>query len=49
MSFFGDDGLVRALTVEKPESQAFIARLKPGDRVLVTYTEALAISVEPAN
>lgn len=49
VSFFGDDGLVRALTVQKPESQAFIARLKPGDRVLITFTEALAISVEPAN
>lgn len=49
VSFFGDDGLVRALTVQTPEAQAFIARLKPGDRVLVTFTEALAISVEPAN
>jgi hypothetical protein len=49
VSFFGEDGLVRALTVQKPEAQAFIARLKPGDRVLITFTEALAISVEPAN
>lgn len=49
VSFYGEDGLVRALTVKRPEAQAFIAKLKPGDRVQITFTEALAISVEPAN
>jgi hypothetical protein len=48
VSFFGQDGLVRALTVETPQAQAFIRQLKAGDNVIVSFTEAIALSVEPA-
>ena len=48
VSFTGADGLVRAITVESPQGQEFIKQLKPGDTVVITYTEALAISVDPA-
>jgi hypothetical protein len=48
VNFYGEDGLVRAITVETPQAREFIKQLKPGDTVVVTYTEALAISVEPA-
>ena len=48
VSFTGADGFVRAITVESPQGKEFIKQLKPGDTVVITYTEALAISVEPA-
>lgn len=48
VSFYGEDGLVRAITVETPEAKAFIKQLKAGDKVEVTFTEAFAVSVEPA-
>lgn len=48
VNFYGSDGLVRSLPVRTPEAQQFIAKLEPGDEVEVTYTEALAVSVEPA-
>jgi translation elongation factor P/translation initiation factor 5A len=48
VTFTGPRGL-RTVLVESPEGQEFIKQLKPGDEVELTYTEALAISVEPAN
>jgi hypothetical protein len=48
VSFYGQDGLVRAITVETPQAKEFIKQLKPGDNVVVSFTEAVAISVEPA-
>jgi hypothetical protein len=48
VSFYGEDGLVRAITVQTPQAKEFIKQLKPGDNVIVSYTEAAAISVEPA-
>lgn len=48
VSFFGADGLVRAITVRTPQAQEFIKQLKPGDNVVVSFTEAIALSVEPA-
>jgi hypothetical protein len=48
VSFYGADGLVRAITVQTPQAKEFIKQLKPGDNVIVSYTEAAAISVEPA-
>jgi hypothetical protein len=48
VSFYGEDGLVRALTIRNPDAQAFVRRLNAGDRVDVTFTEAVAVSVEPA-
>jgi hypothetical protein len=49
VSFRGADGLVRVIDVKRPEMQKFIAGLKPGDKVRVTYTEAVAVSVLPAS
>jgi translation elongation factor P/translation initiation factor 5A len=48
VTFTGPRGL-RTVLVETPAAQEFIRQLKKGDEVEVTYTEALAISVEPAN
>jgi len=48
VSFYGADGLVRAITVETPQAKEFIKQLKAGDNVVVTFTEAIAVSVEPA-
>jgi hypothetical protein len=44
--FSGPDGLVRSVQVKRPEAQKFIGTLKQGDQVELTYTEALAVSVE---
>ena len=39
---------IRPVELETPEAQAFAKKLKAGDEVVVTFTEALAVSVEPA-
>ena len=49
VTFTRPDGLVRSVSVRRPLGQQFIRGLKPGDEVEVTYTEALALSVTPAN
>jgi hypothetical protein len=49
VSFKRPDGFVRSIAVESPEAKKFIRTLKKGDMVDVAYTEALAISVVPAN
>jgi hypothetical protein len=49
VSFTGPDGLAQTITVQDPKMRDFIETLKEGDEVAVTYTEALAISVEPAS
>lgn len=46
--FYGPDKRVRTIELETPEAQAFAKKLKAGDEVVVTFTEALAVSVEPA-
>ncbi len=48
VSFYGSDGLARSAPVRTPEGQDFLSKLKVGDEVELTYTEAMAISVEPA-
>jgi hypothetical protein len=48
VTFKRPDGLTRSLAVESPEGKEFIRKLKPGDEVEVTYTEAIAIEVKPA-
>lgn len=45
--FTPPDGIVRSVVVREPEMQEFVRTLEPGDEVDVTFTEALAISVEP--
>lgn len=47
VSFRRPDGLTRVLAIEDPKAQAFIRQLKRGDRVKVTYMEAVAVSVRP--
>jgi len=49
VTFRGADGLVRVIDVRRPEMQEFIHGLKKGDKVRVTYTEALAVEVRPAS
>jgi hypothetical protein len=49
VAFTGPEGEPRQLTVQRPEMQEFIRGLNEGDRVQVTYGEALAVSVTPAN
>ncbi|MET0218512.1 MAG: hypothetical protein ABW205_11400 [Burkholderiales bacterium] len=44
----GPRGYNRLLKVKDPQGIAFIRGLKKGDEVEVTFSEALAISVEPA-
>ena len=47
VKFRGQDDLVRTTNVMSPEGKAFIKNLKAGDQVMLTYTESLAIAVEP--
>jgi hypothetical protein len=47
VKFRGNDELVRSTDVVSPEGKAFIKNLKAGDQVLLTYTESVAISVDP--
>ena len=49
VSFTDPDGLAQTITVQDPRMQDFVETLKVGDEVAITYTEALAISVEPAS
>lgn len=48
VTFRRDDGLVRTVGIQDPEARKFIKGLKPGDLVLVTYAEAVAVSVRPS-
>lgn len=48
VTFTGPEGTPRETTVQRPDARTFISQLKPGDRVQVTYGEALAIAVAPA-
>jgi hypothetical protein len=42
------DGTVRRIKVVDPKAQEFIRGLRVGDEVQLTFSEALAVSVEPA-
>ncbi len=48
VKFYGSDKQVRSITVKRPEAKAYIAKLKPNDEVIITYSEAVAIEVKPA-
>ncbi len=48
VTFTGGDGLPRTVTPQTEEMRAFARTLQPGDMVDVTFTEAVALSVEPA-
>jgi len=43
----GPKGNTETIKVKRPELQEKLKTLKPGDEVQITYTEALAIKVEP--
>ena len=43
----GPQGNTREIKVKRPELQEKLKTLKPGDEVQLTYTEAMAITVEP--
>jgi hypothetical protein len=47
VSFVPPDGQPRTVVVRDPSMQDFLRHLKVGDRVDVTYAEAVAVSVEP--
>jgi hypothetical protein len=47
VTFSRAGGKTTTLRVKRPEIQAKLKDLKPGDQVEVTYTEAMAIKVEP--
>jgi hypothetical protein len=45
VAFTDADGLPREIAVVRPEMQQFIAGLKPGDKVQVTYGTGLAVEI----
>jgi hypothetical protein len=47
VTFTGPAGMTRTVDVIDPSAQQFISTLKKGDEVELTYTEALAVTVEP--
>jgi Cu/Ag efflux protein CusF len=47
VTFIGPSGMSRTVDVVDPKAQKFIAELKKGDEVELTYVEALAVTVEP--
>ena len=48
VSFIGPDRVPRTVAVREPAMQDFLRTLKAGDEVEITFTEAVALSVEPA-
>ncbi len=47
ISFRDADGRWREVSMDRPELEHYLKEIKDGDTVEVTYTEALAVSVEP--
>ena len=47
LTFVGPKGITREVAVKDPEMQNLLKQLKPGDKVGIDYTEALAIEVKP--
>lgn len=48
LTFVNPQGLTRTIAVKNPDMRAYLRKLKPGDEVEVTYTEALIVDVEQA-
>lgn len=48
VTFTRQDGITRTVAVEDPKAQAFIRELRRGDEVEVTYSEAVAVNLRPA-
>lgn len=47
VTFTGPSGMTRTVEAMDPKARQFIGTLKKGDEVELTYTEALAVTVEP--
>jgi hypothetical protein len=47
LTFMGPTGAVRRVAVHDPDAQRFLQTLRPGDRVDIEYTEALAVALQP--
>jgi hypothetical protein len=47
-TFLRPDGVTRSVVPERPDAIAFAKALKPGDMVTVTFSEGVAIQVQPA-
>ena len=47
IAFRDDQGRIREIWVDKPELEHYLKDLKEGETVEVTYTRALAVSLEP--
>ena len=47
VTFTGPSGRLEAIKIRRDEARTFASGLRPGDIVEITYTEALAIQVEP--
>jgi len=47
VTFKKADGITRTVAVDDPDARKFIRTLKPGDPVEITYSEAVAVSVQP--
>lgn len=47
VTFTGPAGMTRTVAVQDPKAREFIGTLKKGDHVELTYTEAVAVTVEP--
>jgi hypothetical protein len=48
VAFVGPDRMPRTVTVQQPAMREFLRTLKVGDEVDVTFSEAVAVSVELA-
>jgi hypothetical protein len=48
VTFRGPDGYYRWVKIKNPRLQPYLKKLKYGDDVVFTYTEALAVGLEPA-
>lgn len=48
LSFDDPRGLSRTIAVKNPDMRAYLKKLKPGDEVEVTYSEALVVKVAAA-
>lgn len=48
VTFTGPQGNVNVVAVQRPQMREFLKTLKAGDKVDLTFTEAVAVSVEPA-
>lgn len=47
VSFSAQNGYRETVAVVDPKMQEFASRLKPGDKIAITYLEALAVAVVP--